>query len=203
MTMFKYTVQSRLVGHRISGKLYIGTALAAIWLLTFMITSRNKGAARLHRPMWRKSNVTGGFPRQRFRNTELWCFLWYKPVQAAEETFALSPIWSHMTLVGRRCNVFINSLFFYTDRKWIHLQKRLDICLLQYQSIYAVSSVNFDNTFLVYDMLSASKYMDMEAVSVNGDIQNNAWVTVNNDFSSRVKIIGKSQHEWPKNRYSR
>ena len=50
------------------------------------------------------------------------------------------------------------------------------------------------------------------------DIKNNAWVTVNNDFwvtseaicqwfsrvtKSRVKIIGKSHHEWPKNRYSR
>ena len=45
-------------------------------------------------------------------------------------------------------------------------------------------------------------------------IKNNARVTVNNDFwvtseaicqrfSSRVKIIGKSNHEWPKNRYSR
>ena len=52
----------------------------------------------------------------------------------------------------------------------------------------------------------------------NVDIKNNAWVTVNNDFwvtseaicqwfsrvsKSRVKIIGKSHHEWPKNRYSR
>ena len=50
------------------------------------------------------------------------------------------------------------------------------------------------------------------------DIKNNVWVTVNNDFwvtseaichwfsrvtKSRVKIIGKSYHEWPKNRYSR
>ena len=50
------------------------------------------------------------------------------------------------------------------------------------------------------------------------DIKNNAWVTVNNDvwvtsevicqwFSrvtkSRLKIISKSHHEWPKNRYSR
>ena len=49
------------------------------------------------------------------------------------------------------------------------------------------------------------------------DIKNNAWVTVNNDFlvtsevicqwfslvtKSRVKIIGKLPHEWPKNRYS-
>ena len=49
-------------------------------------------------------------------------------------------------------------------------------------------------------------------------IKNNAWVTVNNDFGvtsdaicqwfsrvtkSRVKIIGKLHHEWPKNRYSR
>ena len=51
-----------------------------------------------------------------------------------------------------------------------------------------------------------------------GEIKNNAWVTVNNDFlvtsgvicqwfsrvtKSRVKIIGKSPHEWPKNCYSR
>ena len=50
------------------------------------------------------------------------------------------------------------------------------------------------------------------------EIKNNAWVTVNNDFlvtsgvicqwfsrvtKSRVKIIGKSRHELPKNRYSR
>ena len=50
------------------------------------------------------------------------------------------------------------------------------------------------------------------------DIKNNAWVTVNNDFlvtsevicqwfsrvtKSRVKIIGKSPHEWPKKHYSR
>ena len=50
------------------------------------------------------------------------------------------------------------------------------------------------------------------------DIKNNAWVTVNNDFGvaseaicqwfsrvtkSWVKIIGKSHHEWPQNRYSR
>ena len=49
--------------------------------------------------------------------------------------------------------------------------------------------------------------------SVRKDIKNNAWVTVNNDFwvtseaicqwfsrvtKSRVKIIGKSHHEWPK-----
>ena len=48
-------------------------------------------------------------------------------------------------------------------------------------------------------------------------VKNNAWVTVNNDFcvmseaicqrfswvaKSRVKIIGKSHHEWPKNHYS-
>ena len=51
-----------------------------------------------------------------------------------------------------------------------------------------------------------------------GEIKNNAWVTVNNDFwvtseaicqwfsrvtKSRVKIIGKSHNVWPKNRYSR
>ena len=50
------------------------------------------------------------------------------------------------------------------------------------------------------------------------EIKNNAWVTVNNDFwvtseaicqwfsrvtKSRVKIIGKSHHEWPQNRYWR
>ena len=50
------------------------------------------------------------------------------------------------------------------------------------------------------------------------DIKNNAWVTVNDDFwvtseaicqrfsrvtKSRVKIIGKSHHEWPQNCYSR
>ena len=50
------------------------------------------------------------------------------------------------------------------------------------------------------------------------DIKNNAWVTMNNDFlvtsgvicqwfsqvkKSRVKIIGKSPHEWQKSRYSR
>ena len=50
------------------------------------------------------------------------------------------------------------------------------------------------------------------------DIKNNAWVTLNNAFwvtseaicqwfsrvtKSWVKIIGKSPHEWPKNRYSR
>ena len=50
------------------------------------------------------------------------------------------------------------------------------------------------------------------------EIENNARVTVNNDFlvtsavicqwfsrvtKSRVKIIGKSPHEWPENRYSR
>ena len=55
-------------------------------------------------------------------------------------------------------------------------------------------------------------------ISNSLDIKNNAWVTVNNDFwvtseaicqwfsrvtKSRVKIIGKSYHEWPKNRYSR
>ena len=54
-------------------------------------------------------------------------------------------------------------------------------------------------------------------VVTTADIKNNAWVTVNNDFlvtsgvicqwfsrvtKSRVKIIGKSPHEWPKNRYS-
>ena len=40
------------------------------------------------------------------------------------------------------------------------------------------------------------------------DIKNNAWVTVNNDFGvtseaiCQLKIIGKSRHEWPLNRYS-
>ena len=49
-------------------------------------------------------------------------------------------------------------------------------------------------------------------------IKNNTWVAVNNNFwvtseaicqwfsrvtKSRVKIIGKTHHEWPKNRYSR
>ena len=53
---------------------------------------------------------------------------------------------------------------------------------------------------------------------VLNELKNNAWVTVNNDFwvmsegfcqwflrvtKSRVKIIGKSPHEWPQNRYSR
>ena len=53
--------------------------------------------------------------------------------------------------------------------------------------------------------------------SLYEDIKNNAWVTMNNDLGvtseaicqlfsrvtkSRVKIIGKSHHEWPQNRYS-
>ena len=33
----------------------------------------------------------------------------------------------------------------------------------------------------------------------NNNIKNNAWATA----MSRVKIIGKSHHDWPKNRYSR
>ena len=57
-----------------------------------------------------------------------------------------------------------------------------------------------------------------DIMKVAQEIKNNAWVTVNNDFwvtseaicqwfsrvtKSRVKIIGKSHHEWPKNCYSR
>ena len=56
------------------------------------------------------------------------------------------------------------------------------------------------------------------AIQNGSDIKNDAWVTVNNDFlvtsevtcqwfsrvtKSRVKIIGKSPHEWLKYRYSR
>ena len=62
-------------------------------------------------------------------------------------------------------------------------------------------------------MTCSSVYLDMVI-----EIKNNARVTVNNDswvtseaicqkFSrvtkSRMKIFGKSHHEWPKNRYSR
>ena len=60
--------------------------------------------------------------------------------------------------------------------------------------------------------------MAYPCLKFGGDIKNNAWVTVNNDFlvtsgvisqwfsratKSRVKIIGKSHNGWPKNRYSR
>ena len=67
------------------------------------------------------------------------------------------------------------------------------------------------------DMQGAKSSAAMVEVMTVLDIKNNAWVTVNNDFwvtseaicqwfsrvtKSRVKIIGKSHHEWPKNRYS-
>ena len=63
---------------------------------------------------------------------------------------------------------------------------------------------------MTYRWLSA-RLQYLQCVS-NGDIKNNAWVTMNNDFwvtseticqwfsrvtKSRVKIIGKSTHEWP------
>ena len=45
-----------------------------------------------------------------------------------------------------------------------------------------------------YRWLSARlKYL--QCVS-NGDIKNNAWVTVNNDFLSRVRRFGNDFHEW-------
>ena len=76
--------------------------------------------------------------------------------------------------------------------------------------------------FLFYyifpDLSGASVVWSLILIICVHDIKNNAWVTVNNDFwvtseaicqwfsrvtKSRVKIIGKSHHEWPKNRYSR
>ena len=47
-------------------------------------------------------------------------------------------------------------------------------------------------------------YLTLKLFS-SSDIKNNAWVTANNDFwvTSEAKIIGKSHHEWPQNRYSR
>ena len=65
---------------------------------------------------------------------------------------------------------------------------------------------------------SSSHSMVTQPRNASEDIKNNAWVTVNNDFlvtsevicqwfsrvtKSRVKIIGKSPHEWLKNCYSR
>ena len=69
---------------------------------------------------------------------------------------------------------------------------------------------------IVIDSMLLHAYRTL--TSLCDDIKNNAWVTVNNDFwvtseaicqwfsrvtKSRVKIIGKSHHEWSKNRYSR
>ena len=66
--------------------------------------------------------------------------------------------------------------------------------------------------------VASATYYDFTLVADLEYIKNNAWVTVNNDFwvtseaiyqwfsrvtKSRVKIIGKSPHEWRKNRYSR
>ena len=68
--------------------------------------------------------------------------------------------------------------------------------------------------FVTCEALSTKriKYQWRNSIATN-DIKNNAWVTVNNDFlvtsgvicqwfsrvkKSRVKIIGKSPHEWPK-----
>ena len=71
----------------------------------------------------------------------------------------------------------------------------------------------------IHDVYCCWKWSSFNHTSViKCDIKNNAWVTVNNDFlvtsegicqwfsrmtKSRVKITGKSPHEWPKNRYSR
>ena len=46
-----------------------------------MMTSSNGNIFRVTGPLWGKQPVIGGFPSQRARDAELWCFLWCAPEQ--------------------------------------------------------------------------------------------------------------------------
>ena len=88
----------------------------------------------------------------------------------------------------------------------------LTLLMLKMQYLNWVNIVAGDALIPYINRPSRTKIPNMQ------DIKNNAWVTVNNYFwvtseaicqrfsrvtKSRVKIIGKLHHEWPKNRYSR
>ena len=104
---------------------------------------------------------------------------------------------------------------------WKFLKSHLDLSGVNELS-YIISY--FDKTLLCMPVSKMTcvcwtSYNDLMINNVQYfvDIKNNAWVTVNSDFwvtseaicrwfsrvtKSRVKIIGKSHHEWPKNCHS-
>ena len=65
--------------------------------------------------------------------------------------------------------------------------------LLQSCDKTSISSKSND-TEIIYQWLSARLWCP-QCLS-NGDIKNNAWVTVNNDFLSQVRRFGNDFHEW-------
>ena len=86
---------------------------------------------------------------------------------------------------------------------------------IQYMADFMFASSQWETVLLCIDVF---RWLGASLESAIQYIKNNAWVTVNNDFlvtsevicqwfsrvtKSRVKIIGKSPHEWPKHRYSR
>ena len=58
--------------------------------------------------------VMSWFCSQKTRNVELWCFLWCKPENTAEQTLEILLIWDDMMLVWNFCNAFCRKWLVYT-----------------------------------------------------------------------------------------
>ena len=117
--------------------------------------------------------------------------------------FNINPVWAacgityHLLVIFCHQSVMVVNVTFVTPLHMMHIYRWIIIQIL---------------TFYFYQMVLPFCFYHI------GYIKNNAWVTMKNDFwvtseaicqwfsrvtKSRVKIIGKSHHEWPKNRYSR
>ena len=71
-----------------------------------MMQSWNGNTFCITVPLWGES--TGAsyqrIPPQRGSHVKLWCFLWYQPEQAVEQTVRLLVAWDTMMLTGHHCN---------------------------------------------------------------------------------------------------
>ena len=89
---------------------------------------------------------------------------------------------------------------------------------ISFMLLFHILSVSDSRNPAVFPIIWSPSIWVYNPRTIMNEIKNDAWSTVNNDFlvtsgvicqwfsrvtKSRVKIIGKSPHEWPKNRYSR
>ena len=69
-----------------------------------MMTSSNGNIFRVTGPLWGKSTGDRCIPLTKASDTELWCFLWSMPEQAAEQTIEKLVIWTPSSPLWRHDN---------------------------------------------------------------------------------------------------
>ena len=114
-------------------------------------------------------------------------------------------IWMIKNFIAYQCAAYIKGFIVF-----ILLDHNLDIC-----SWYRITFMDLRYIFSPFPL---GYFTGAETLVASWYIKNNACVTVNTDFwvtgeaicqwfsrvtKSGVKIIGKSHHEWPNNRYLR